>query len=171
MSNLQEFLAIGPIEGMRVTIPVRDIRHQRRVQVALAVEDAAADGLAGDEREPAFDLVEPGRVRRRGMEVEARMLKEPVLHLRREVVRGVVEDAMHVTALVVPGALLEQLDELEARLLLLHVGQNTSVLGPAFTGTVRLSPGRKLLWEAGYFWALDDESPDRVARLNLEYEF
>ena len=53
----------------------------------------------------------------------------------------------------------------------LHIGQNTSVLGPAFTGAVRLSPGRKLLWEAGYFWALDDESPDRVARLNLEYEF
>jgi hypothetical protein len=53
----------------------------------------------------------------------------------------------------------------------LHIGQNTSVLGPAFTGTFRLTPGRKLNWEAGMFWALDDESPDRVARLNLEYEF
>lgn len=53
----------------------------------------------------------------------------------------------------------------------LHIGQNTSVLGPAFTGTVRLTPGHKLNWEAGMFWAVDDESPDRVARLNLEYEF
>jgi hypothetical protein len=53
----------------------------------------------------------------------------------------------------------------------LHIGQNTSVLGPAFTGTARLAPGRKLNWEAGLFWALDDESPDRVARLNLEFEF
>jgi len=53
----------------------------------------------------------------------------------------------------------------------LHAGQNTSVLGPAFTGIVRFSPGRKLRWEAGLFWALDDESPARVARLNLEYEF
>ncbi|MGA8204725.1 MAG: hypothetical protein WB812_09420 [Woeseiaceae bacterium] len=52
-----------------------------------------------------------------------------------------------------------------------HIGQNTSVLGPAFAGTVRFAPAHKLRWEAGLFWALDDESPDRVARLNLEYEF
>ncbi|MEJ2129542.1 MAG: hypothetical protein P8X81_11940 [Woeseiaceae bacterium] len=53
----------------------------------------------------------------------------------------------------------------------LHIGQDTAVLGPAMTGTYRFSPGRKLRWEAGMFFGLDDDSPDRVARLNLEYEF
>jgi hypothetical protein len=53
----------------------------------------------------------------------------------------------------------------------LHIGQDTSVLGPAMTGVYRVAPGKKLDWEAGIFWALDDESPDRVVKINLEYEF
>jgi hypothetical protein len=74
------------------------------------------------------------------------------------------ETALHLQALY------RYREELEPGIEL-HIGQNTSVLGPAFTGTLRLAPGRKLTWEAGLFWALDDESPDRVARLNLEFEF
>ena len=53
----------------------------------------------------------------------------------------------------------------------LHVGQDTAALGPAFTGLYRLSPGKKLRWNAGVFWGLDDETPDRTYKLNLEYEF
>ncbi len=53
----------------------------------------------------------------------------------------------------------------------LHLGQDTAVLGPALTGIHRFGPGRKLRWEAGAFFAVADNSPDHVLKLNLEYEF
>lgn len=53
----------------------------------------------------------------------------------------------------------------------LHVGQNSSSVGPAFSGALRTSPGRKLNWEAGVFFGLDEVSADYVVKLNLEYEF
>ncbi len=53
----------------------------------------------------------------------------------------------------------------------LHMGQGTAALGPALTGLIRTSPGRKFRWEAGIFWALNNESPDQIVKLNLEYEF
>jgi hypothetical protein len=53
----------------------------------------------------------------------------------------------------------------------LHMGQDTAVLGPVLTGLIRTAPGRKLRWEAGLFLPLDNASPDRVVRLNFEYEF
>ncbi|MDH5322985.1 MAG: hypothetical protein OEW81_11295 [Gammaproteobacteria bacterium] len=52
-----------------------------------------------------------------------------------------------------------------------HLGQDTLALGPVLTGLYRLSPGRKLRWEAGVFLGMDDESPDRTLKLNVEYEF
>ena len=53
----------------------------------------------------------------------------------------------------------------------LHLGQDTAVLGPALIGLRRLSPGKKLRWEAGIFFPLDDKSPDSAVKLNFEYEF
>ena len=53
----------------------------------------------------------------------------------------------------------------------LHVGQDTKALGPALAGLLRLSPGKKLRWEAGIFFGMDDNSPDQTVKLNLEYEF
>ena len=53
----------------------------------------------------------------------------------------------------------------------LHMGQDTVALGPALTGLSRLSPGKKLRWEAGIFWGLNDQSPDQTVKLNVEFEF
>ena len=53
----------------------------------------------------------------------------------------------------------------------LHLGQDTAALGPALTGLYRFSPGKKMRWEAGVFWALDDDTPDQVWKFNFEYEF
>lgn len=53
----------------------------------------------------------------------------------------------------------------------LHVGQHTAAIGPAVTGTYRVAPGRKLGWNAGLFLGMDDETPDRIFKLTLEYEF
>jgi len=44
-------------------------------------------------------------------------------------------------------------------------------LGPALLGTERLSPGRRLHWEAGLALGLDHASPDLSLRGRLEYEF
>ena len=53
----------------------------------------------------------------------------------------------------------------------LHMGQDTVALGPALTGLRRLSPGKKLRWEAGIFWGVDNDSPDQTLKLGIEYEF
>jgi len=53
----------------------------------------------------------------------------------------------------------------------LHVGQDTAALGPAVTGVYRLAPGKKLGWNVGLFLGIDDETPDRIFKLNVEYEF
>lgn len=49
--------------------------------------------------------------------------------------------------------------------------ENLRALGPALLGTERLSPGRRLHWEAGLAVGLDHTSPDLSLRGRLEYEF
>lgn len=53
----------------------------------------------------------------------------------------------------------------------LHAGQGSKAMGPTLTGLLRLSPGRKLRWDAGVFFGLDNDSADQTIKLNLEYEF
>jgi len=53
----------------------------------------------------------------------------------------------------------------------LHVGQDTTAVGPAFTGLFRVSQGRKLRWELGYFSGVSERSPDNILRANIEFEF
>ena len=53
----------------------------------------------------------------------------------------------------------------------LHMGQDTVALGPAIIGLQRLSPGKKLRWELGVFWGLDEQSPDQTIKANIEFEF
>ena len=40
-------------------------------EVLDTLEGAAADGLLGDQSEPSFDLIEPGRISGRVVDVEA----------------------------------------------------------------------------------------------------
>lgn len=53
----------------------------------------------------------------------------------------------------------------------LHMGQDTRALGPALAGLYRLSPGKKLRWEAGVFFGLDTPSPDETFKFTFEFEF
>jgi len=78
---------------------------------------AAADLLGGELGEPALDQVEPGRARRREVQVIARSLREPPPDLRRLVGPVVVQDQVHVH---VPGD--RPIDRLEK--------------GPEFAGAV-----------------------------------
>ena len=53
----------------------------------------------------------------------------------------------------------------------LHVGQDTSAIGPAIGGLFRLSGARKLRWEIGVFAGISENSPDQILKANLEFEF
>jgi hypothetical protein len=53
----------------------------------------------------------------------------------------------------------------------LYANDFTKGLGPVALGTVAFSEGKKLRWEAGLIFGLDNDSPDQTLRLLLEYEF
>lgn len=53
----------------------------------------------------------------------------------------------------------------------LHIGQDTAAVGPAVTGVYRLAPGKKLGWNVGIFRGIENETPDRIFKLIVEYEF
>ncbi len=53
----------------------------------------------------------------------------------------------------------------------LHLGQDTIAIGPAITGLVRISHGKKLRWELGAFAGIDSDSPDQTIKANIEFEF
>lgn len=65
-------------------------------QFADAPETATADGLLGNEAEPAFHLVEPGRIGRRVVHVETWPLGQPYTHFGVLVGGVVVDDQMHI---------------------------------------------------------------------------
>jgi hypothetical protein len=52
-----------------------------------------------------------------------------------------------------------------------YTGQAFTGLGPVGVGQFRFGQGRKLRWELGMIFGTDTESPDRVLRAMLEYEF
>src|SRR6185436_16630397 len=64
-------------------------------QLGHARESATPDALRRDLCEEAFDEIEPGRTRRREVQLEARMLGQPRLHLGGLVRPIVIEHEMH----------------------------------------------------------------------------
>jgi len=53
----------------------------------------------------------------------------------------------------------------------LHVGQDTTAIGPTISGLVRVSNGRKLRWDLGLFAGITERSPDQILKANIEFEF
>ncbi|MFQ5633995.1 MAG: hypothetical protein ACE5G3_01510 [Gammaproteobacteria bacterium] len=52
-----------------------------------------------------------------------------------------------------------------------YAGQDTRAAGPAFVGDIPFGGGRKLHWELGVIFAIDDVSPNQTFRGLLEFEF
>ncbi len=52
-----------------------------------------------------------------------------------------------------------------------YSGQNTRALGPVIMGDLRLGTGKKLHWETGVIFGLDNETPDHTFRFLTEFEF
>ncbi len=52
-----------------------------------------------------------------------------------------------------------------------YSGQDTRGLGPVFMGELRFGARKKLHWEIGVIFGLDDKTPDDTFRLLTEFEF
>jgi hypothetical protein len=81
--------ALGPDERLWVVIMGPDEGGDAGLEFIDAAMDGALDLLVGEQREPAFDLVQPGGAGRCEVEVIARVTSEPGLD-RRRFVRGVI---------------------------------------------------------------------------------
>lgn len=53
----------------------------------------------------------------------------------------------------------------------LYSGQNTRGLGPVVMGDVKFDAGKKLHWETGVIFGVDDKTPNTTLRLLTEFEF
>ncbi len=52
-----------------------------------------------------------------------------------------------------------------------YSGQDTTAIGPAFLGQIKLGGKKQLRWEAGIIFGLNNKSPDQTIRLLAEFEF
>ena len=65
-------------------------------EVLDAFEGASADGLLGNESKPSFNLIEPGGVSRRVVDMEAGPCSHPKAHLGMLVGGVVIDDQMDI---------------------------------------------------------------------------
>ena len=86
----------GPDERFGFDVVLLEIGFDCRLEFSDAAEDAAADGVAGDQAEEAFDQIDPGGRGRGEVEVEAGVALEPSLDLGVLVRRVVVDDEMPI---------------------------------------------------------------------------
>lgn len=89
---------LGPDERFGVAVPGSDPVAYRFLECGNAFVGPSPELLIGEQAEPAFDLVQPGRVGRGEMHVEPRMRGQPSRHDRALVGAVVVTDQMHLQA-------------------------------------------------------------------------
>ena len=69
-----------------------DVSHQLASQIGHRGEDAAGDDVAFDLGKPEFDLVQPGRIRRRVMQADRWVRRQERADLLRLMGREIVDD-------------------------------------------------------------------------------
>lgn len=52
-----------------------------------------------------------------------------------------------------------------------YIGQNTHGIGPVILGSRLFENARRIHWEAGLIFGVDEDTPDTTIRASLEYEF
>src|SRR5207244_4816166 len=86
----------GPAEGFGIFVPVGQEAGDGLLQSRDAVEAAAANGLRGDQAEPALDQVEPRGAGRGEVQMEARVRDQPLCDRWMLVGSVVVADQMQL---------------------------------------------------------------------------
>jgi hypothetical protein len=102
----------GPTEGFGVFVPVGQEAGDGLLQARDAVEAAAANGLRGDQAEPALDQVEPRGAGRGEVQMEARVGGQPLFDRGMLVGPVVVTDQMQLQLGIALGQRLQEDDEL-----------------------------------------------------------
>ena len=85
-------IAIGPADRLRRFVVTMDISTNLARQVGDRRKDAARQQVPLDLRKPELDLIEPGRVGRREMQPDFRMIDEEAANRLRFVGRQVIEN-------------------------------------------------------------------------------
>jgi hypothetical protein len=119
---------------------VREPASDGQLQTPDAVEAAAADGLAGDQGEPAFDQVEPRGTGRSEVQMEARVDSEPVRDRGMLVGPVIVADQMQLKSWIAFGQRFQEGDEFD-------VGMALEAL---FTSYPPLPPPIRLATQTNY---------------------
>jgi hypothetical protein len=73
-------IVVRPQERCGVGVVLLDVREELSLEIERGGEDAPCNAIALELAEPQFDLVEPGAVRRRVMQLDARGLGQPRLY-------------------------------------------------------------------------------------------
>src|SRR4030095_11831207 len=90
---------LGPNEGRGPVVGELDVPPNGGFQLPRAAMGTAADLALRPGREPALDQVDPRTPRRREVDMEARMPRQPAVDQRRLVRAGVVDNEMNVELL------------------------------------------------------------------------
>src|SRR5207302_8119555 len=100
-------IVVGPQERCGVRGVPLDVREELSLEIERGSEDAPRNAIALELAEPKFDLVEPGAVCRRVMQLDARVLCQPHLDGWRLVRREVVDDDVDHFPSIPAGRLIE----------------------------------------------------------------
>jgi hypothetical protein len=99
---------VGPQERCGVPVVLLDVREELSLEIERGREDASRNAIALELTEPEFDLVEPGAVRRRVIQLNARVLCQPRLYGCRLVRREVVDNEVDRFPSIPAGRLIEE---------------------------------------------------------------
>jgi len=105
---------LGPHEGCGILVPVVDVKADVPDECGDVVEGAATNRLAGEDPEPGLNEIEPGSALRSEVQMDARVLLEPLADGGCGVSAGVVEDDVEFLATEPGGDCLEELQELRS---------------------------------------------------------
>src|ERR1700733_1607931 len=105
-------LALGPDEWFRCVIVGGDEVANVTGEVCEALERSALERLAGKDREPDFDLVQPRCVCRSVVQMDVRVARQPDVTFR--LVGGqIVENDMDLLALMLLDHAVHEVEELQ----------------------------------------------------------
>src|ERR687898_1378932 len=110
------WIAVGPADRLRVVVVTRDVASNLAREVGNGAEDATREQVALNLRKPQFDLIEPGGIRGREVEMDAGMRVEEGLHAFGFVGREVIDNHMNLpTPWLRCDNVAEKLDERRTR--------------------------------------------------------
>src|ERR1700712_5104708 len=105
------WVAVGPANRFRILVIALDIAANLAGQIRQRREDPAGEQVALDLAKPEFDLIQPRRVGRREVQVDAGMGLQERLYAFGFVRRQVIENRMNLLSRVGGHDVAEKLDE------------------------------------------------------------